>query len=205
MFAVDRVAFGMPNVAPPSPRPLYHVARVFVRVLERPDALAHVSKLLPKTKPVPDQNRCRLRILGNALAVVDRLRQFMAAVHQDLSQPWSEQAEPGIGAVPAGGGRGACAREGGGGRAGGDAAHRRLRRAPSASSTRSPGSSASSHATRPQEFAALAAEFDAARSCPTTAARRCEPSDEDREPPSRPIVELLTEASDQVRRVAGGN
>ena len=92
-FAVDRVAFGIPN-APSATRPLYHVARVFVRVLQRPDALAHLSKLLPKVKVQPDQKRCRQRVIANVLAMVDRLRQFMAKVHQTLSQTWTERAGP---------------------------------------------------------------------------------------------------------------
>ena len=47
LLSFDRVAFGIGNVTPASPQPLYHVARVFVRALARPDPLAHLSKLLP--------------------------------------------------------------------------------------------------------------------------------------------------------------
>ena len=203
MFGVDRVAFGMPNVAPPSPQPLYHVARVFVRVLERPDALAHVSKLLPKTKPVPDYNRCRLRILGNALGVVDRLRQFMALVHQDLSQPWSEQASPGSGpfqpqALEAHALAMAAVGE----------LVRMLRTgdftAPEGFLDPFAGFLRILRATRPQEFAALAAEFDAAKIVPDDCREALQPSDEDRAA-FAPIVELLTEASERVRQIAGGN
>ena len=93
----DRVAFGMGNVAPPAPQPLYHVARVFVRALARPDPLAHLSKLLPPAAATPDVNRCRLRIIGGLLQVVDKLRAFMGNAHLAQSQPWTEQAGPASG------------------------------------------------------------------------------------------------------------
>src|SRR5262249_32802179 len=94
LLSFDRVAFGMGNVQPPSARPQYYVSRVFVRALSRHDALAHLSRLLPKVAPAPDVDRCRRRIIGNALAVVDRLRAFMGGVHANLSQPWTDEAGP---------------------------------------------------------------------------------------------------------------
>ncbi len=202
MFPVDRVVFGMP-AAPAAPQPLYLISRVFVRVLERPDAMAHLSKLLPKTKPVADQNRCRLRILGNAMKVLERLRAFMAGAHQTLSQPWTAEAGPAAGpfrpkAVEAH----ALATAAGG------ALVRMLRTGEftPAESFLDPFAAFLRFLrdARPLEFAALAAEIDAMEIVPDDCRALLEPSAEDREAFAE-IGSLLTEASDIVRSVAGGN
>ena len=201
VFPVDRVAFGM-SAAPASPRPLYRVARVFVRVLERPDALAHLSKLLPKTKPLPDQNRCRLRIIGNALRVADRLRAFMAEAHQTLSQPWNAATGPASGpfrpeAVQAHALATAAVAE----------LVRMLRTGDFAAPERflEPfgGFLRILRDARPQAFAALVAEVDAIEIVPEECRAILEPGAEDRAALA-PIAELLTAASDRVRSIAGG-
>jgi hypothetical protein len=94
-LTVDRVVVGLPaGVAAAQ----FHIARVFVRALSRSDALAQFSRLLPQLDEVPeDPRRCREIAIRRLLAMVDRLRQFMAAVHAQLSQSWSEQAGPATG------------------------------------------------------------------------------------------------------------
>jgi hypothetical protein len=200
---VDRVAFGLGNVQPPSPQPLYHLARVFVRALSRPDAMAHLSKLLPKVEPAPDVNRCRLRIIGNALAVVDRLRAFMGGVHASLSQPWSEQAGPATGpfqpeAVEAH----ALATTAVGAlvdmlRTGDFAAPERFLE-PFGKFLRL------LREAQPQAFAALAAEIDTMEVVPEDCRAAFEAAEEDMLA-FAPIIDLLTQANDLVRTIAGGN
>jgi hypothetical protein len=127
----------------------------------------------------------------------------MALVHQDLSEPWSEQANPGQGpfrpqaveahalAVAATGELAAMLRTG-------DFA------APERFLDPFDGFLRILHATRPQEFAALAAEFDAAKIVPDDCREALQPSDDDRAA-FAPIVAILTEASERVRAIAGGN
>jgi hypothetical protein len=93
-FAVDRIDFGLPGAPTTATNPRYQVAKVFVRVLRRPDALAEFSRLLPVVD-VPDDDefrRCVMRATVGLLAMVDRMRQFMGVVNQSLSQPWSHEA-----------------------------------------------------------------------------------------------------------------
>lgn len=95
-FAVDRVVFGMPTL-PPAPQPSFHISRVFVRTLERSDSLGQVAGLLPAVGMPPDHQRCRPRAVANMQAMVDQMRQFMAQIHAVLSRPWSEGTGPAIG------------------------------------------------------------------------------------------------------------
>jgi hypothetical protein len=203
LLAFDRVAFGMGNVTPASPRPLYHVARVFVRALSRPDTLAHLSMLLPQVAATPDVNRCRFRIIAGLLAVVDRLRAFMGGTHAGLSQPWSEQAGPASGpfrpeAVEAHALATAAA-----------AALVKMLRT---------GDFAAADAfleplgrflrlmrdAQPQAFAALAAEIDAMQVVPEDCRAAFEASAEE-QAAFAPIIELLARAEALVRAIAGGN
>ena len=71
ILGFDRVAFGMGNVQPPSAQPLYHVSRVFVRALSRPDALAHLSKLLPKVASAPDVDRLFKTCFGHKMGPLE--------------------------------------------------------------------------------------------------------------------------------------
>jgi hypothetical protein len=203
ILGFDRVAFGMANVQPSSAQPLYHVSRVFVRALSRPDALAHLSKLLPKVAPAPDVNRCRLRIIGNALAVLHRLRAFMASVHASLSQPWTDQAGPAEGPF----------------RPEAVEAH--------TSATAAVGALVAMLRTgdfaapenflepfgrfllivrdaEPQAFAELASEIDAMVVVPEDCRAVFEATEEDKAA-FGPIIKLLTQANDLVRTIAGGN
>jgi hypothetical protein len=199
----DRVAFGMGNVAPPAPQPLYHVARVFVRALARPDPLAHLSKLLPPAAATPDVNRCRLRIIGRLLQVVDKLRAFMGNAHLAQSQPWTEQAGPASGpfrpeAVEAHALATAAAaalitmlRTGDFAAADGllDPLGKFLRLLRDA---------------QPQAFAALAAEIDAMEVVPEDCRAAFEASEEEKAA-FAPVIELLARAEALVREIAGGN
>jgi hypothetical protein len=95
-FEVDDVAFGLPNAPTSATNPRYEIARLFVRALSRPDALAALSRKLPAID-IPDDDlfeRCRLRIMVDLMAKLDRLRAFMTQVNGTLSQPWSEDAQP---------------------------------------------------------------------------------------------------------------
>ena len=95
-FEVDDVAFGLPDAPPSATNPRYEIARLFVRALSRPDALAALSRKMPAID-IPDDalfERCRLRIMVDLLAKLDRLRAFMTQVNGALSQPWSEDAQP---------------------------------------------------------------------------------------------------------------
>ena len=203
LLSVDRVAFGLGNVQPPSPQPLYHLARVFVRALARPDPLAHLSKLLPPVKPAPDVNRCRLRIIGNALAVVERLRAFMGGVHASLSRPWTEQVGPAAGPF----------------RPEAVEAHALATAAVGALATMLKTSDFATpeaflapfgkflrilRDAQPQAFAALAAEIDAMEVVPEDCRAAFEASAEDMAA-FAPIIDLLTKANDEVRTIAGGN
>jgi hypothetical protein len=92
-LTVDRVVVGIPPTA--NAQVQFRIARVFVRALSRSDALAQFSRFLPQLEEVPqDPRRCRQIAITGLLALVDRLRQFMAAVHAQVSQSWSEQAGP---------------------------------------------------------------------------------------------------------------
>jgi hypothetical protein len=96
-LTVDRVIFGMPEL-PASATPAFRISRVFVRVLPRVDPLRHFSTLLPPVTPLPDDaKRCVQDIMTNVLAIVDRLRAFMAQFHDATSQPWSQQEGPASG------------------------------------------------------------------------------------------------------------
>ena len=198
----DRVAFGMGNVTPPSPQPLYHLARVFVRALARPDPLAHLSKLLPQTAATPDVNRCRLRIIGGLLQVVDKLRAFMGGTHASLSQPWTEHAGPASGpfrpeaveahalATTAAAALVTMLRTGDFAAADGflDPLGKFLRLLRDA---------------QPQAFAALAAEIEAMEVVPEDCRAAFEASEEERRA-FAPIIELLEGAEALVRAIAGG-
>jgi hypothetical protein len=203
LLSFDRVAFGLGNVTPASPLPLYHVARVFVRALARPDTLAHLSKLLPVAAATPDVNRCRLRIIGGLLQVVDRLRAFMGGSHASLSQPWTEQAGPASGpfrpeaveahalATAAAAALVTMLRTGDFAAAEGfiDPLGRFLRLLRDA---------------EPQAFAALAAEIDAMQVVPEDCRAALEASEEEKRA-FAPIVELLAAAEALIRDIAGGN
>ena len=80
-----------------------------------------------QTAATPDVNRCRLRIIGGLLQVVDKLRAFMGGTHAEPVAALDRAGRAGVGAVPAGGGRGARAGHGRGRGAGDDAPDRRLR------------------------------------------------------------------------------
>ena len=203
ILSFDRVAFGMGSVQPPSAEPLYHISRVFMRALSRPDALAHLSRLLPKTVPAPDVNRCRQRIIGNALAVVDRLRAFMGGVHANLSQPWTDMAGPPEGpfrpeaveahalATAAVGALVAMLRTG-------DFTAPESVLEPFGRFLRI------LRDAQPQAFAGLAAEIDAMEVVPEDCRAAFEATEEDKVA-FAPIIELLTQINDLVRTVAGGN
>jgi hypothetical protein len=203
ILGFDRVAFGLGNEQPPSAQPLYHVSRVFVRALSRPDALAHLSKLLPKVAPAPDVNRCRQRIIGNALAVVDRLRAFMGGVHANLSQPWTDQAGPTEGpfrpeaveahalAIAAVGALVAILRTG-------DFTAPENFLEPFGSFLRIV------RDEDPQAFAELSAELDAMEVVPEDCRAAFEATEEDKAA-FAPIIELLTQTNDLVRTIAGEN
>lgn len=94
---VDNVTFGVSaEGTPPGTMTRYHVGGMFARVLRRSDSLAVFSRLLPVVD-VPDDNlfnRCRVRAAMNLLAMVQQLRQFMTLVNQQLSQPWSQESGP---------------------------------------------------------------------------------------------------------------
>jgi hypothetical protein len=93
-FDLDRLSFGLPGEPPQTNAPQYQIARVFVRVLTRTDALVTLSRLLPKMPPGKDRGRCHLLVLANLLNLLDRLRPFMAAFHEAKSQPWTEENGP---------------------------------------------------------------------------------------------------------------
>ena len=93
-FDIDRLSFGLPGEPPEPHAPQYQIARVFVRVLTRTDALVTLSRLLPKMPPGKERGRCHLLVFANLLSLVDRLRPFMAAFHQAKSQPWTEKDGP---------------------------------------------------------------------------------------------------------------
>lgn len=203
MLTVDRVAFGMLNLQPAATPPVYHLSRVFVRVLQRPDSLAHLSKLLPRVK-VADENRCHARAVGNILAQVDALRQFMAQIHQSLSQNWSAQAGPAAGpfkpeAVEAH----ALSTEAVAALAG------MLRTSDFAETARflEPFEKFLRilHDTLPQQFAALAAQLDGTKVVPEDCHTAYEKALNDNSATLGPLVKLMTEASDRVRSIAAGN
>lgn len=93
-FDLDRLRLGLPGEPPQTHAPQYQIARVFVRVLTRTDALVTLSRLLPKTPPPKDGGRCHVLVLTNLLNLLDRLRPFMAAFHQARSQPWTAENGP---------------------------------------------------------------------------------------------------------------
>jgi hypothetical protein len=93
-FDLDRLSFGLPGEPPQIHAPQYQIARIFVRVLTRTDALVTLSRLLPKTPPGKDGGRCHLLVLTNLLNLLERLRPFMAAFHQAKSQPWTAENGP---------------------------------------------------------------------------------------------------------------
>lgn len=204
VLPVDRVAFGLATVAPGSNNVVYHVSRVFVRVLERQDSFAHLSKFLPKVKPTPDYNRCRLRITGNVLAIVDRLRQFMAAFHQSTSQVWTQQAGPASGpfqqqAIDAHALSTASVAE----------LVRMLRTGDYSKPERFLDPFAAFlrilRAAQPAQFATLAAEIEAAEIVPDDCREALSASVGDQRDAFAPLIEIMTEAADRVRQVAGGN
>jgi hypothetical protein len=95
-LTVADIAFGLADWPSTATSPRYEVGRLFVRALARSDSLAAVSREFPAID-LPDDDlfaRCRLRMTVNLLAKLDRLRAFMAQVHQALSQPWSQEAGP---------------------------------------------------------------------------------------------------------------
>ena len=204
VLPVDRVAFGLASVTPGSNNVVYHVSRVFVRVLERQDGFAHLSKFLPEVKPTPDHNRCRIRITGNVLAVVDRLRQFMASFHQSTSQAWTLQAGPVGGpfqqqAIDAHALSTTSVAE----------LVRMLRTGDYSQPERFLDPFADFlrilHAAQPTQFAALAAEIDAAEIVPEDCREALAASVGDQRDVFQPIIGLMTEAANRVRQVAGGN
>ena len=203
LLGFDRVAFGLGAMPDGAPQPVYHLSRVFVRALARPDALAGLSRLLPKVEATPDVNRCRLRIIGNALQVAERLRAFMGGIHASLSQPWNaltgsangpfrpEAVEAHGRAIEAVAALAAMLKSGD--FSGGDsfltpfgAFLRILRDA------------------QPQAFAALAAEIDAMQLVPEDCQAAFQASDRDRAA-FAPLVALLMEGEALVRAIAGGN
>jgi hypothetical protein len=93
---VDRITIGSAS-GQPAPAPSMTVSRVFVRLLQRQDSLAHLSKLLPKADLNGAAKDCQPKIVAGALGAVDKLRAFMALFHQAKSQPWSAAQGPATG------------------------------------------------------------------------------------------------------------
>ena len=93
-FDIDRLSIGLPGEPAQPHIPQYQIARVFVRVLTRTDALVTLTRLLPEMPPGKEHNRCHLIVFANLLNLIDRLRPFMAAFHQAKSQPWTEENGP---------------------------------------------------------------------------------------------------------------
>ena len=93
---VPSVAFGMGADAAAEP---CSVRKVFVRCLQRPDALATLVKLLPTIQLPTDPEQ--LKCLGGAgldlVRMLDRVRPLMTKFHQTTSQPWTPIAGPGSG------------------------------------------------------------------------------------------------------------
>jgi hypothetical protein len=95
-LVVTKVVFGLPDEPRTATNPRYELGRVFVRVLRRSDPLADFSTLLPSI-PITDEEvleACYLPAAFNFLAMVDRLRQFMTLANQQLSQPWTSASGP---------------------------------------------------------------------------------------------------------------
>ena len=202
MFAVDRVAFGMPQ---------RHAAVAAAALPRRAGLRAGAGAAgragAPLEAPAEDHgrrrtsNRCRLRIIGNALAGGrPAARSSWRGTHQTLSQPWTAAGRPGLRAVPAGGGRGACARHGGGGDAGDGCCGPATSRRPSGFLDPFAGVPAHPARRAPQEFAALAAEVDAMEIVPEDCRAALRAERTRTSAAFAPIVELLTEASDRVRQ-----
>jgi hypothetical protein len=93
---VNKVVFGLPNAPIGARNPRYEIGRVFVRVLRRSDSPAAFSKLFPEVKVPGDSisETCYVRTTFSMLAIVDRLRQFMALANQKISQPWASASGP---------------------------------------------------------------------------------------------------------------
>jgi hypothetical protein len=203
-FAVDRVVFGMPQTQP-SPQPLYRVARVFVRALERSDSLALFSRLLPAVDaPSDDVNRCRLRVIANLLAIVDRLRTFMTSAHQAMSRPWTQENGPATGpfspeATEAHALATASVAE----------LSRMLRTGDFSAPDRflDPFSAFLRilHTALPGQFETLAAELATSPAVPEECRAVLEPTYEKNKDALGPVVDLLSAAADRLRHIAGGN
>ncbi len=204
-FALDRVVFGLPNAQPPATHPLYLIARVFVRVLLRSDSLAQFSTLLPPVKPPQDDvYRCRLRVMGNLMQMVDRLRQFMASINQTLSQTWSSQSGPAGGpfkpeAIKAHDLAMQSMVELGRMMRTGDFATPDRFLEPFTECLRI------LQAASPAQFTALATELDGMEIVPDECRAVLEASLEENKDALGPLITLLTTASERVKQIAGGN
>jgi hypothetical protein len=203
VLGVDRVVFGMPG-QPPGP-PLYRVARVFVRLLERPDALGHFARLLPTmVTPTTPPNRCAEQVTVNVLEFADRLRQFMASVHQQLSQPWTRDTGPSTGPF----------------RPEAIEAHNLAVTAMTALAQMMRASDYSSadrfldplegflrifYAVNPARFKVLADEIDSAPVIPDDCRAMFAAAANANELGLMPLVKVLAEAADRIRSIAGGN
>jgi hypothetical protein len=93
---VANITFGLPGGPSNATNPRYQIGHVFVSVLRRSDSLGAFSRLLPVVDILADDlfDQCRARTAMNLLAIVERLRQFMTLVNQQLSQPWSQESGP---------------------------------------------------------------------------------------------------------------
>jgi hypothetical protein len=204
VIAIDRVVFGLPNHQVTPHTPSYRIARVFVRVLSRVDALAIFSRLLPNVaEPVDPKNRCREIAIAGTLGMVDRLREFMTSIHQALSRSWSTQAGPVQGAFQTEATK----------------AHALAVKAVSelVMMLRTGDFLAPDRflkpfteflrilrATKPAEFAALAAELGEKAIVPDDCKESLAAAGRDSREAFQPLIDLLNAATEQIERIASG-
>ena len=201
MLTVDQIGFGawVPSTAS------YRIDRVFVRVLQRSTSAATFSKLLPPIDaPDVDRNRCRRRVLSNLVAMVGRLHGFMASFHQSSSQPWTRQDGPAAGPF----------------QPEATQAHALATKsvAELATMLRTDDFSAPDrfldpftefvrilHDALPAQFEALAEELAQREIVPPDCRTVFEPRLRKNKAALAPLIDLLTQAAERVRYIAGGN
>ncbi len=204
-FDIPSVTFGMPDL-PSATEPGYAISRVFVRVLRRPDPLSDFSKLLPAI-PFPDEERfelCQLLPIKNLLAMTDRVREFMSLIHRDFSQPWTADSGPAEGPL----------------QPEGLAAHERAKESVVvlAKMMRSGDFSTANafldpfeallrilHDAQPVEFTSLVNELTNIPVVPEECSSVAQEMLEKNKEMLGPIVDVLSQASDRLRDVAGGS